>query len=342
MATTKKSSGKKSTAKKKAPAKKKSTAKKGSKKKANKQNSGKKLSISTLVIIIIAVSGFFYLNKKDVKSVAPKVETVESFDLNSGDIFEAVAKQTAKQTNNNDTNLNLDTYELAHYYPTVTPKNGKLVEHKAYSVDYNESHEQADWVFYELTKKEVKSKIIKRKDKFKRDPSSSISSATPADYKKSGYDRGHLCPAAANRWSQVAMDESFYMSNMSPQKAELNRYIWKDLESQVRDWAVDFGKVYVATGPILKDGFSHKIGKNQVSVPKYYYKVVADLSGPEIKGVGFIFVNGQNNGELKHYSCTIDAVEERTGLDFFSKLPDSVEREIESDFELEEWFNNEK
>ena len=119
------------------------------------------------------------------------------------------------------------------------PINGEqLVTHLGYSLSYNEKHEQANWVFYELTIDEVLGSI-KRKDQFRADPNIKTGSASLSDYKRSGYDRGHLAPAADMKWSSKAMSESFFMSNMSPQTPSFNRGIWKKLENLVRKWAVE-------------------------------------------------------------------------------------------------------
>jgi endonuclease G len=313
MATSKKNTKKK-------PPQKKNPAKKSKKTKKTEKKVKKRLNYSTIVIILITLAIFIFLKTRDDDKSMGSIDSLNT------------------QVQTETTTTGLDAYELAYYYPTANLNNGGIVEHLAYSLDYNEDHEQADWVFYELTKEEVLNKAVPRKDKFISDPSQSITSASPKDYYKSGYDRGHLCPAADNRWSQQAMEESFYMSNMTPQHPDLNRKIWAELEKQVRDWAIENGKVYVATGPILNDGIKVKIGSNQVSVPNYYYKVVADLSGDEIKGVGFIFSNGENNGQLKNYAFPIDMIEERTNIDFFYKLDDTIEKKIETEFKMEDWF----
>lgn len=313
---------------KKSPVKKTQTKKKPKKK--SKIKSSKRISYSTIIIIIIVLLAFFYLHKCRKDNAIDQV--IQQTTVTKE---EPVTKESSEIKIK--PNL-LDSKELSLYYPSANLTNGGIVEHLAYSLDYNEDYEQADWVFYELTKAEVLNKKVPRKDKFIPDPSATISSALATDYYKSGYDRGHLCPAADNRWSQTAMEESFYMSNMSPQHPDLNRKIWAELEDKVRDWAVFNEKVFVATGPILADGYKLKIGKSNVAVPNYFYKVVADLTGSEIKGVGFIFVNGQNNGELKYYATSIDMVEERTKIDFFPKLDQKIQKQIESDFKVEDWF----
>jgi len=213
---------------------------------------------------------------------------------------------------------------------------GEIVCHTGYTLSYNEDHEQANWVAYELTKEEAEGKY-KRTNKFIIDPSVSTGSATAQDYKKSGYDQGHLAPAADMAWSKTAMKESFYYSNMGPQEPSFNRDIWKKLEEQVREWAIEDKAVYVVTGPVLKDGLK-TIGPNKVSVPEYYYKVILDYSLPGIKGIGFIMPNKGSKEPIKTYAVTIDSVERFTRLDFFSKLPDDQESIIECSLDTLGWF----
>ena len=211
-----------------------------------------------------------------------------------------------------------------------------------YSLCYRESYEQAEWSAYCLTEEELV-KNAKRSDDFRSDPEITTGSATPADYKKSGYDRGHLSPAADFAFDQNAMSETFYMSNMSPQKGGLNRGIWKDLEAEVRLWAKNFGRVYVVSGPILEKPAEEyqTIGENQVAVPEFYYKVILaplyadenDRATPKdaenVIAMAYIFPNEKCEGSLDNYQVTVDEVESRTGLDFFSLLEDKVENEVE-------------
>ena len=211
-----------------------------------------------------------------------------------------------------------------------------------YSLCYRESYEQAEWSAYCLTEEELV-KNAKRSDDFRSDPEITTGSATPSDYKKSGYDRGHLSPAADFAFDEKAMSETFYMSNMSPQKGGLNRGIWKDLEAEVRLWAKNFGRVYVVSGPILEKPAAEyqSIGENKVSVPEFYYKVLLiplyedekDKKTPEdaqsVTMLAFILPNEKCDGALDDYAVTVDEVESRTGLDFFAPLPDSIENEME-------------
>lgn len=202
-----------------------------------------------------------------------------------------------------------------------------LISHTGFSLVYNETHEQASWVAYELTREKT-AKGVERTDKFLPDPKVETGTATNKDYEKSGYDRGHLAPAADMSWSETAMAESFYFSNMSPQLPGFNRGVWKRMEEQVRSWAVENEHIYIVTGPILSEELK-SIGNNKVSVPNYYYKVILDYSSPDVKGIGFIFPHASSSSPLQHFAVTIDSVEAMTGIDFFPSLPDAHEYLIE-------------
>ena len=204
----------------------------------------------------------------------------------------------------------------------------EIVKHTGYTLSYNEANEQANWVAYELTAEETQ-KAFERTNKFIPDPDVPTGSADDADYRGSGYDRGHLAPAADMGWSETTMRESFYFSNMSPQRPEFNRGIWKELEEQVRDWARDNRKIYVVTGPVLEKGLP-TIGHDQVSVPKAYYKVILDYNESEPKGIGFILPNEGSSRPVSSFAVTIDSVEKVTHLDFYPALPDAQEKKIES------------
>jgi endonuclease G len=212
----------------------------------------------------------------------------------------------------------------------------QVVNHIDYTLSYNEKAEQPSWVAYELDSNEIYGPA-KRKNNFKADSTIKTGSATLADYKGSGYDRGHLCPAADQKESDDAMSESFFMSNMSPQAPDLNRKIWADLEAVVRNFADTNGKIYVATGPILTDGPYDTIGENKVAIPNFYYKVILDYSEPEIKSIGFILPNEGSDKSLESFATTINEVERETGLDFFYQLPDDIEEQIESKMSTSQW-----
>jgi len=210
--------------------------------------------------------------------------------------------------------------------PAITPTD-VIIKHFAYTLSYNEKHEQANWVAYELTAEETQ-KAVSRTNDFRPDPAVRTGSATNADYQGSGYDRGHMASAADMSWNVQSMEESFFYSNMSPQVPGFNRGIWKKLEERVRQWAMENKDIYVVTGPVLTGNLS-AIGPDKVSVPRYYYKVVLDYSLPELKGIGFIMPNASSTLPLQSFAVPIDSVEKVTGIDFFPALPDKEEQAIE-------------
>lgn len=216
--------------------------------------------------------------------------------------------------------------------PTITTFDG-LVKHLGYTLFYNEKHEQASWVAYELTASKTK-KVVERSNNFRPDNAVITGSATNKDYQCSGYDRGHLAPAADMSWSSKSMEESFFYSNMSPQVPGFNRGIWKRLEEQVRQWAKVNQDIYVVTGPVLENDLS-TIGPDKVSVPRFYYKVILDYT--HLKAIGFIMPNASSNLPLQSYAVPIDSVEHITGIDFFPALPDKQELVIEKTVCIDCW-----
>jgi endonuclease G len=204
----------------------------------------------------------------------------------------------------------------------------EIIRHTAYALLYNESHEQASWVAYELTKEETQ-KVTGRTNKFIPDPAVHSGTACDEDYRSSGYDRGHLAPASDMGWSATTMAESFYYSNMSPQAPQFNRGIWKRLEDQVRSWAIENEAVYVVTGPVLRSGLP-AIGPNSVSVPDFFFKAILDYREPEIKAIGFVMPNLGSSENLNHFAVSIDSVEKISGINFFPSIPDAEEEKIES------------
>ena len=212
-----------------------------------------------------------------------------------------------------------------------------VIERPYYTIRYNEEHEQAMWVAYKLVADSLAKPSFERKDDFREDPRVRTGSATLADYKGSGFDRGHLAPAADFSYDEFALSQSFYMSNMSPQDPSFNRGVWKKLEDQVRDWAKANNAVYVVTGPVLNKSL-RTIGKNEVSVPEYYYKIVLDIEKPEVKAIAFLMKNEKSSAELSSFVVSIDELERLTKLDFFPSMPDELENALEGAKTPQKWF----
>ncbi len=194
------------------------------------------------------------------------------------------------------------------------PTNGEMVRHTWFALSYNEDHEQAEWVAYELTRDRLNENWAARPNTFRPDPAVRTESATPRDYSGSGFDKGHLCPAADMAFDEKAIDETFFMSNISPQEPAFNMGIWRELEELTRDWARKFNRLYVVTGPVLiaKTGYT-QIGFSKVSVPNAFYKVL--LAPEQQRAIAFILPNELGDSPIMDYACSIDKAEKLTGLD---------------------------
>lgn len=198
-----------------------------------------------------------------------------------------------------------------------------------YTASYNKDYKTPNWVGWELTRKETTGQE-ERKNRFLPDPDVPAPRAEHDDYTNSGYDRGHMAPAADMKWSPKAMEESFYLSNICPQDQKLNRDDWSDLEESCRGWAKKYGTVYITCGPIYDRKRPRRIGKNKVAVPDRFFKVVLIYNRKNPIAMGFVFDNKAHHQPLRHYMVSVDDVEAITGYDFFAKLPDEVENRIEA------------
>lgn len=221
--------------------------------------------------------------------------------------------------------------------PHITEeRSDRVITHKGYTVSYNYDWKIPNWVAYELTDLEVKGEVP-RYDRFKPDPMVPQDvTATTDDYKYSGYDRGHMAPAADMKWDEQAMKESFYLSNICPQNPKLNGGAWKDLEEQVRDIALQKGNIFVICGPIVNDTLT-TIGYNKVVVPQAFFKVLLQEENGEIHTIGFVYENNSVKRPMSTYAMTVDEVEEITKIDFFHSLPDKIENAIESEVDFSKW-----
>lgn len=210
---------------------------------------------------------------------------------------------------------------------------GYPINHTYYSLSYVAAHRQSEFAFYYLTPESINGGQ-KRTDDFRIDPKVKSNPVSSTAYAGSGYDRGHLCPAADMSLNLTAMSETFYMSNMSPMTPSFNRGIWASLEDWVRSAALSNKGLYVATGPILSGNCGTISGG--ITVPCTFYKI-AFKDGPNPKMIGFVMANAGSSLALKSFTVSIDEIERRTGLDFFPQLDDSIENKLEGAVNLSGW-----
>ena len=242
--------------------------------------------------------------------------------------------QEKQEDKTNSSIINVDTKTSDfNYLPTSTT--GAIIKHNGYNLSYSEKHEQAEWVAYSLDKKDIVFTNRKR-PYFIGDPKVKTTSASWRNYKKSGYDRGHLCPAGDRRLTEGSYNETFYTSNISPQKHNFNAGIWNKLEQKTRYWAKKYNHLYVITGGILENNLK-TIGSEKVSIPKQFYKILLDYTQPEIKAIAFLLPHQESKKPLYEFVVSIDELEQKTGIDFFHHLPDDLENKLEKSSSYKGW-----
>ena len=217
------------------------------------------------------------------------------------------------------------------FLPTSTT--GQIIHHEGYSLSYSEPHEQAEWVAYELKKSHFK------RPYFEIDNAVKTGAASWRNYKNSGFDRGHLCPAGDRTYSKFAFDETFLTSNISPQEHEFNSGIWNTLEQKVRYWAGKYDGVFVVTGGVLK-GKMRTIGNERVAVPNQFYKVLIDANSGNVKMIAFLMPHKKSDEPLYKFVVSVDSIEKLTGIDFFPQLEDALEDKLEASSSYKDWSFN--
>jgi len=224
--------------------------------------------------------------------------------------------------------------------PALAPGDEPIV-HPGHTLVWSERHHTPKWTAH-LVLPDILKGSLARIDSFRPDPQVKGNTDLFNEYWNSGYDRGHMVPSADMRWSQKALEATYLYSNIAPQKAEMNRETWADLEDWGRRY-VHYAKerVFIVTGPVLTDGLpvlTTPTGKESVSIPTYCFKAFADLDGPEKKGIAFIMKNGPADRTMIEYAVSIDSLERLTGLDLFPALDDATENAIEAMSETTPWF----
>lgn len=221
------------------------------------------------------------------------------------------------------------------------PQGGKgdVIDHECFVLSYVEQFEQPEWTSYVLDGTPM-IKIRRDDHSFREDMAIPTESASLADYRNSGYDRGHLVPAADMKTSLDCYGKSFLLSNISPQDHGFNTGLWRRLEESVRKWSRKRTPLQVVSGPILSKDLNKAIGKvTRIPIPKEYFKVIVHRSSSGYKAIGFLMPNKDSDLSIEKYAVSITQIEQRAGLDFNKSLPDSLEKALENNLDLKYWFN---
>ncbi len=222
----------------------------------------------------------------------------------------------------------------------LTDRDEEIVQHEGFTLSYNKKRLLPNWVAWLLTRERTKG-TEKRADNFQPDGTVKHGPvAEDTDYRRSGYDRGHMCPAADCKYSRRAMNDCFLLTNICPQTHSLNAGDWKELETKTRQWAQRYDSIYVVCGPVLQKGEKYcTIGEHHVTVPRQFFKVLLRFTAPgQAQAIGFIYDNAEHaDRPMADYAVTVDSVEALTGINFFSKLDKRVERKAESQYDWKYW-----
>lgn len=210
-----------------------------------------------------------------------------------------------------------------------------LKHYEGFTVGFNPENHTPNWVGWELLASETDGESSRNNAFWCDDELEGC--AYPYDYTRSGYDRGHLCPAADQKWSDRAMRDCFVMANMCPQDHSLNSGAWATLEKKERLWAKRDSALIIVAGPIYEKTDNKRIGDSGVRVPSAFFKVLAAPYCSSPRAIAFVYPNMSAPGNMSNYVMTVDEVEQLTGFDFFSSLPDQLENRIEATTSFKEW-----
>lgn len=240
----------------------------------------------------------------------------------------SIAYCTAKARKDNGSLSGFDSSELT---VVVTPEltDAQLLHYPGFDVMYSNMHRQPYYVAWALTPEHAGATDVERSNNFRPDENVQ-NPAELSDYRRSGFDRGHMAPAGDFKYDIVAQEATFLLSNISPQHHDLNTRAWKNVEEQCRKWALRDSTIYIISGPVLNDYLTETIGKNKVTVPARFFKVVLAPYANPPRAIGFLMPNRKVDGGVQSTVMSVDQIEQITGYDFFSALPDEIENEIEA------------
>lgn len=275
-----------------------------------------KAEYSWLVPVLLVLSGIFIIV---FYSSCSKAES--SIDNKGGDTEEANGSKPHYPS--------LETVTLPENLPS------QIKEYTGFTVSFNKDNKTPNYVAWELLDEEAYGSVG-RTNNFWTDEELEGCPST-YDYSRSGYDRGHLCPAADQKWSEEAMNDCFVMANMCPQNSELNSGAWNTLENKERQWAKRDSALMIIAGPLYDVNDTETIGQAKVRVPGAFFKVLLAPYIENPRGIAFVYPNMPSPGNMQDYAMSIDELEKLTGFDFFPALPDEIENKVEATYSFKEW-----
>lgn len=282
----------------------------------------KKYWLSIVVLLFLAIVTCFSINGKTSKDV--KALPISLF-VSSTDDCEKVSQQSSSLTKSIDLPSSLKGLSE------------QILYRKAYIVSYNKENRIPNWVAWHLTGEHAYGDVKRPGNAWHEDQDVPSPRASIADYKGSGWTRGHMCPAGDNKWDDNAMYESFLFTNCCPQNANLNSGTWNQIEISCRRWAEKFGDIYIVCGPILFRQEHEMIGANKVVVPEAFFKVIVCLNKGHEKGIGFICRNTDGNRKKDLYVNSVKQVERITGITFFPHLPKELAGAVKNEADINDW-----
>mgnify|MGYP001521973811 FL=1 len=228
----------------------------------------------------------------------------------------------------------------------TTKRNGK--DYPTYSVEYSYKYKHSYWIAYRFDN--TTGGNVGRNEAYKPDPElPSQYAAKHNDYTNSGYTRGHLCASSDRQYSKEANQQTFYMSNISPQSGNgfnQSGSAWNTGEDKVQAWGYNISRstdtLYVVKGGTIGEGMIKGYIKNEIAIPKYFFMAVLFRSGDNYKAIGFYMPHENlkddpDKKDPKKYLMSIDALEQETGIDFFHNLPDNIENTVEATYNVNDW-----
>ena len=240
---------------------------------------------------------------------------------------------TANAVNQPSGKTSIIQYEL----PAISNRK-TVVVHAGYTTSFNSNLLIPYWVAYELTDKEVNGTVARPSNSpFQPDPDYQGLQPDRSDYSRSGWDKGHLAPCADMKWSEQAMLESFYFTNVCPQNHDFNEKDWQKLENKARNIARKKGSLYIVCGPLVTTNEYGKIGYNNVTIPDYFFKAFLYKDAQGFHSIAYLMPNKYTGKAVDEFAMSVNDLEKIIGLDLYAQLEDSIEESIESQFSLSDW-----